>query len=83
MQRLLIIALLDRLVPDCRTSNFTPFANKKVALAQPKTLEIRGGHFNNTQVAEINPPPLDGSIAQIRLRHADVLFRVEHFAELD
>ena len=53
MQRLLVVALLNRLVPDCCTSNFTPFADKKVTFAQPKMLEIRGGHFDNTKVTEI------------------------------
>ncbi len=63
MQRFLVVAFFNRLVPNCGPSNLSTFSNKKVAFAQTETLKIGRSQLNDAKVTDIDSPPLDGTIA--------------------
>src|SRR5438045_676085 len=83
MERLLVIALMDRCLPNRGTPNFTSLTDEEVALLQAKAFHVVARHWDSRKVVDVDAAPLDSAIPDIGFWHADVLRCIQHLAKPD
>src|ERR1700704_2268192 len=73
VERFLVITFVKLIFPNCGSTNLSPFTNEQIPKLQAKTLKVRACHSHEGKLFEIDPIPMNGTVADIWFENSAIL----------